>query len=198
MSELVSMFDLIRDSIALQVRDWLARFKPTNLFRENLYALLVDVPAQGDVANAIAATEESLDRFIAEARAKQSGKQDPVEQWRAELRWHVPGEDEFWYWCDTPSNAGTNHLIRLAVDRGIIKPCEGQVCELAFAALEKLEAAGEFGVGPQRETLFVGVTDVETDFNVWFDDAARCNPPAVMDRVKQEWARAVELWGWNQ
>jgi hypothetical protein len=43
-----------------------------------------------------------------------------------------------------------------------------------------------------------GVTDVETDFNVRFDDAARCNPPAVVERVKQEWARAVELWGWNQ
>jgi hypothetical protein len=187
---LVTFAELIRESIKLQIRDFLEHFE-LNHPDEHLYALLVDVPAQGDAANVIAASTESFERFLGRGRRRKRETSASLDQRRDQLRWQVPGEEEFWYWCDCPSNHGTNHVIQLALDRDAVEMCDGQVKKLARAALKALEREEAFGGGETRERLFVGVTCVEEDFEWALRGAKSCNPPAVLERVRQELARAA-------
>jgi hypothetical protein len=176
---------LIKDSIKLQMREFLEWFA-LNHPDEQLYAVLVDVPDVGDAANIIAASDQSLEEHARKVR-RRGESADAV---RDALRWDAPGEGDGWYWPEHDGRNGTTHLIRLAIDRGLLTEYDGKVRQLVGKALGELERAGAFGTGRERNRLFVGCMNVHEDFEETVDGAVGCNPAAVVKRVRREIARA--------
>src|SRR5262245_32560921 len=109
MDDHVSMRTLIIDSIKLSVREFLHWFQLHHP-DESLYAILIDVPSEGDAANILAATEEALERAVREV--SKGGEAD--DDLRDALRWDAPGESgEPWLEPDYRWANAMTHVIRL-------------------------------------------------------------------------------------
>jgi hypothetical protein len=182
MNERDQMHRLIIDSLEASVREFLEWFQ-IEYPKEHLYAILIDVPSEGDGANILAASEERLNRAAQEV-AKPG---ESLEEIRDAIRWSAPGESgDPWIWPEHQWNKATTHLILLGIDRGLIPRYDTTVKDLAIQALAELNREETFGTGAIREAIYVGVFDIHDDFENWVEWSAECNPESVTVRVREE------------
>lgn len=157
---------------------------------ESVYALLFEISDQDPGAWPIGATEESLGRFVGDRRNRRGTSSGLL---RAEKRWEAPGDTpDLWYWGDEAVSERLNGLLERAfveddVDSGRAYRVTRRLC---LSALADLNREGAFGIGPARESLVVGISNVECDFGDFLRDLSTVNPPKVMRRLRSELRKA--------
>jgi hypothetical protein len=182
------LFASIREALAAGVRDFLTEFRAA-WPGETMYGFLFELPCEGTHAHAAAATEEGLirvaDRYASRGyRAKTGDTPTVLRTW---LRWAGP-EDGWYQGNDTNAFLRASQLLDDAFAAGFMKSFDGQLNDLALAALRDLDALGEFGSGADRERVvlgmcYIGGDNSDEEFLGW---AKRVNPPAVMKRLRRE------------
>jgi hypothetical protein len=166
---------------AVQLLDSLKRERPG----ETVYAFLFEVNMAGDLVSAAAATEEGLDRLTLLYLSE--GFQSAVlcRQW---LRWQYYIRREGWY----TKNEGNyfkavQSLLHQAIGRGLMRKRDGKLIQICLETLQAMDADGEFDEYAVRSQLVLGLyydgKDADQKFIEW---AASVNPPAVVERLRQE------------
>ncbi len=146
-----------------------------------------------------AMTEEGLDQTVQRYQANPRYADEPVEQLRMSLRWSP---------CDSPLHLEADHhfdevnavmqdiyttVCSIDTDQGweefddFMAGVENSICEV----LESADLAGVFGIGQEREKIFVTIMMGDQDDTI-LSIGRRLNPPSTFRQFEKEWQQAYQ------
>jgi hypothetical protein len=141
-----------------------------------------------------AMTEEGLDRTVHKYKANPLYANESEDRLRLSLRWtpcdsplHLEGEEHFTE-VNTIMSSIAQTIYAIDIDNGwnefedFVNRLETSICEV----LKVIDEEGIFGVGQEREGIFVTILMGDQDNSI-LHIGRRLNPPITIERFEKEW-----------